>query len=69
MRHSPNRQSAAARSAEPAPPAPSEGQTVAIPLTSYRNIVKFLRRAYEHRPNRDVLWCLRALDDYAPRNE
>lgn len=42
---------------------------VEIPLASYHNIVKFLRRAHEHRPNRDVLWCLRALDDYAPTRE
>lgn len=42
---------------------------VEIPLKSYQNLVKFLRRAHEHRPNRDVLWCLRLLADYAPQGE
>lgn len=50
--------------------AESAGRSVVeIPLASYHNIVKFLRRAHQHRPNRDVLWCLRALDDYAPTRE
>lgn len=50
-------------------PVISDRSVVEIPLTSYHNIVKFLRRAHQHRPNRDLLWCIRALDDYAPSGE
>lgn len=54
---------------EQQPPISGGRSVVEIPLTSYHNIVKFLKRAHEHRPNRDLLWCLRALDDYAPSSE